>query len=149
MQWVFDCVWMGHEDNPHHPIAVPTMHFQLCCWGSSQCSKGGRAWQKAAQMETTLRESDPDPRAGVQRGSSQGDLSGTRAACEFVWLLARSSADGSQISPLNIYLISASEEPTEIWEPQSPAMCFWFCAVSAIDYDGWWVQALVINSRLN
>lgn len=91
----------------------------------------------------------PWPRAGVQRGGSKGDNSGTRAACEFVWVLARPSADRSQISLLNIYLSSASEEPTEIWEPQSHAVRFWFCAVSAIDYDGWWVQALVINAQLN
>lgn len=141
MQWVFDCVWMGHEDNPHHPIAVPTMHFQLCCWGSSQCSKGGRAWQKAAQMETMLWESDRDPRAGVQRGSSQGDLSGTRAACEFGccqefdwwkpdisvkylpdFCFRRTYGDLRTTEPCNVFLILCSIS-NRLWWLMSPGTC--------------------------
>lgn len=170
-RWTFMEIWVEDQSGSVcFSSSCDAMSVWLCLDGAWRQSSSPRCSSHYALPVVLLREqpvqqrrkstaescTDGNHAVGVrpwpQSWGTAGQLSGRpfwNKSSLWVWLLARSSADGSQISPLNIYLISASEEPTEIWEPQSPAMCFWFCAVSAIDYDGWWVQALVINSRLN
>lgn len=80
----------------------------------------------------------PWPRAGVQRGGSKGDNSGTRAACEFVWVLARPSADRSQISVkyLPEFCFRRTYQDLRTTEPRSV-----FLILCSISNRLWWLMS--------